>query len=164
MGYARSAVMALHAIAHKYHNGPFSRMEGMFKGEIFVLNFLVARGGVAMPSELAQAMCSSTARIAVILGNLEQKEQITREMDKADRRKIKVTLTQAGKERVHRIRDRANEAGQWVFERMGEQDTGEFLRLMERFLELSSQYIENNGIENNAMPDGERGMEREPEI
>lgn len=135
MDYAKQAVERLHRIMHKHKNGPFAEMEGMFKGEMMALNLLHVRG-VLTPSELAQGTCSSTARVATILGGLEQKGQIAREIDRQDRRKILVTITDGGRSRVEQMRRQMELVGCEVFQEMGEGDTGEFLRLLDRFLNL----------------------------
>ncbi len=50
-----------------------------------------------MPSDIARYTTTSTARIATILNNLEDKKMITREISREDRRKILVGITDKGK-------------------------------------------------------------------
>lgn len=144
VNYADGAVKELDQIVHRYRNRSIFLLENMFKGEMLVLSLLAQNDGVSMPSALAQAMLSSTARIAAILGALEQKGQITREIDKNDRRKIVVMLTQVGKERLRVNWEYILKAKCEVFERMGERDTVEFVRLLNRFLDIADNYIENS--------------------
>ena len=73
------------------------------KGELFVLRYLYNKNAAATPSELSEALDSSTARISAALKSLEKKGQIKREIDKSNRRFILVTLTVAGREYI-RIR------------------------------------------------------------
>jgi len=139
--YADEAAIAFYRVLGKYRDGRIGQIDMLHKGEIFVLGYLVMNPGVSMPGELAQATRTSTARIAAILGNLEEKGQITREIDKADRRKIRVTVTESGRERARAVWQKAQEFFRDVFAQMGERDTAEFLRLFDRFLELSNERI-----------------------
>ena len=71
--------------------------EGM-RGEGFVLQYIIRRGGNVLPSEISGFMDISTARMAAALNSLERKGLITRRIDPSDRRQILVDLTDKGKE------------------------------------------------------------------
>ena len=114
------------------------------KGELFILKYLHDKDEAVIPSEISEAMRTSTARISAALGSLEKKRQIHREIDTANRRKILVTITEGGRERsctdIRRIRERMVD----IFTEMGEQDTGELVRLMRRFFEISDRMFDND--------------------
>ena len=139
--YADEAAIAFYRVLSKHRDGRIAQIDMLHKGEIFVLGYLVMNRETTTPSELAQATHTSTARVAAILGNLEEKGQITREIDKDDRRKIQVTVTEAGRERAYAVWKKAREFLRDVFVQMGEEDTALFLRLFDRFLELSNKEI-----------------------
>lgn len=48
------------------------------KNDLFVMSYLKRHGGVAHPKELSEEFMISTARMAVILNNLEEKGVIIR--------------------------------------------------------------------------------------
>ena len=75
---------------------PQRMMDHMARGQLCVLHHLAVQGA-SKPTEMAAAMDMSTAHVAKILGALEEKSLIRREMDPKDRRKIIVTLLPEGK-------------------------------------------------------------------
>lgn len=112
------------------------------KGELFVLQFLAIRNGApVLPSELSAALQASMARISALLGALEKKGQIEREIDRTNRRNILVTITEAGKTRVQaEMADLyAQMAG--IFVDMGEAETADFIRLTRQFIELGQKHM-----------------------
>ncbi|WP_040760260.1 MarR family winged helix-turn-helix transcriptional regulator [Ruminiclostridium cellobioparum] len=109
------------------------------KGELFILKYLFEKASPALPSELSEALRSSTARISVALGTLEKKGQIHREIDTSNRRNILVTITDAGRERIHTFMQQMRNHMICVLTEMGEKDAKEFVRLMERFFEIAQR-------------------------
>ena len=110
------------------------------KGELFVLNYLALQNTEVLPSELSAALQVTTGRISAVLGTLEKKGYIIREIDKSNRRNILVTITEEGRERVEEEIKEVKEDFAKIFLEMGETDTLELLRLIKRFLELSLKY------------------------
>ena len=115
------------------------------KGEQFVLHYLTLGHTEALPSELSAAMGSSTARISALLGVLEKKGQIAREIDKSNRRNILVTITDTGRARVEQETERMKNTLAGVFSEMGETDTVEFIRLYKKFFEISRKHMPGCG-------------------
>jgi len=111
------------------------------KGELFILHFLTNRGSEVNPSELSAALKSSTARISALLGSLEKKGQIERNIDKNNRRNILVTITDAGRERAELEMKELDKALVNVFSDMSEADAAEFLRLTEQFHKLMHKHM-----------------------
>ncbi|MCL2747553.1 MAG: transcriptional regulator [Oscillospiraceae bacterium] len=111
------------------------------KGELFVLHFLAAHEAHVIPSALSAAMHASTGRISALLGVLEKKGQITREIDKSNRRSILVTITKSGRERAETEMKSIKESLSRVFMEMGEEETALFLRMIRRFFELSQKHM-----------------------
>lgn len=110
------------------------------RGELFVLQFLSIHNGEVHPSELSAALHASTARISALLGSLEKKGQIARDIDKNNRRNILVTVTETGRERVKtEIRD-IQMSMKHIFTDMGEADTVELIRLLKHFFELAKKH------------------------
>jgi DNA-binding MarR family transcriptional regulator len=117
------------------------RLNRVNKGELFVLRLLAKRDDTALPSELSTALNSSTGRISALLGTLEKKGQIERNIDKSNRRNILVNITETGRERIEaelaKIRNNLTQ----IFTEMGESDTLEFIRLAECFFSISQKYM-----------------------
>jgi DNA-binding MarR family transcriptional regulator len=72
------------------HGQATDRMHRHVKGEGFVLHCLMHHSGMALPSEISSEMDVSSARVAAILNQLEQKKYVRREIDAADRRNIRL--------------------------------------------------------------------------
>ena len=107
------------------------------KGEIFILRYLYTKEAPASPSELSEALCSSTARISAALRTLEKKGHIHREIDTTNRRFILVTITEEGRERIRANIQRMQNHLIQVLTEMGEKDAREFVRLSMRFFEIA---------------------------
>ncbi|MFT4005614.1 MAG: transcriptional regulator [Lacrimispora sp.] len=109
------------------------------KGEVFILKYLYAKEASASPSELSEALNSSTARISAALRTLERKGQIHREIDTTNRRFILVTITEEGRERIRTNMHRMQNHLVKVLTEMGEEDAREFVRLSMRFFEIAQR-------------------------
>ena len=140
--YAVSAFKAFSDIMSGQHkNNSMEHLNRANKGELFVLQFLAMQDATVLPSELSAALQSSTARISALLGRLEKKGQIEREIDKSNRRNILVTITEAGRERVESEMREMQKSATQVFVEMGEDNTREFIRLVRLFFELSEKHM-----------------------
>lgn len=106
-------------------------------GEMFILNFLNNRQSDTLPSELAAAMNTSTARIAMALKSLESKGLIQRRIDKEDRRKVIVSLTEEGNTLVLGDREEMRDRMVRILRELGEEDASEYVRIIERITEIS---------------------------
>jgi DNA-binding MarR family transcriptional regulator len=107
-----------------------------YKGEGFVLKYLTSRTSAALPTELSEALHSSTARISSILGTLEKKGLIVREIDRDNRRNILVTLTDKGREQAALREQKLRNQMAQVLAELGEADTRELVRLIGRVSEI----------------------------
>ncbi len=110
----------------------FQQMSKLIKGELLALDYLAKRNHSVHPKELGEKMVVSTARIAVILNQMESKKWITRTPDPEDNRQILVTLTEEGRRIVEQRRKGAVEAMTHILENLGPKDAAEFLRIMRR--------------------------------
>ena len=146
-GYVSGAITRFNEIMSNAQKDMFEKMNRANKGELFVLHFLSMSNTAALPSELSAALNSSTARISALLGSLEKKQQIERNIDKSNRRNILVTITEAGRERAETEMGEIEKNLAYVFAKMGETDTAEFLRLSEQFFGLMEKHVPKGGIE-----------------
>jgi DNA-binding MarR family transcriptional regulator len=128
----------------------FNHFNVYSQGEHQVLFYLYKNSGEAVvPSDISRYTNTSTARIATILNNLEEKGMLTREISREDRRKILVTITDKGRkkadaERCHFVNNIAT-----VLERMGEERAQDFVENFKLFLELGIDVIKENEEKNN---------------
>lgn len=109
-------------------------------GEHQVIFYLYKNSGKAIvPSDISKYTNTSTARIATILNNLEEKGMITREISREDRRKILVSITDKG--RRYAEESRAKHVGYLaeVLEEMGEERSQSFIENMTLFLEIGKR-------------------------
>nr|AGS51614.1 transcriptional regulator MarR family [uncultured bacterium contig00017] len=127
--YISEAVSALEEIMSNNHMNIFAHMTKATRGESFVLRFLAQRDGAVLPSELKTALKSSKPRISAILRTLEKKGEIVREVDKANRRNVLVTITETGRARAKTDMQRVYDCIAETFAEMGETDTRDFIRL-----------------------------------
>jgi len=109
--------------------------EGM-RGEGFVLQYIIRRGGNVLPSEISGFMDISTARMAAALNSLERKGLITRRIDPSDRRQILVDLTDKGKEFAGEKQQHMLQHTTQMLMRLGEHDAAELVRIMERVTDI----------------------------
>ena len=130
------AVQALLEMSERLGTHFITKMNRYSTGESFALHHLVHRNGLSYPSELLEEAGTSSARIAAILKSLEKKGHIVRGVDPEDRRKTVVTLTEEGLQRANEELEEIHRNFREVFNRLGKNDTEEFLRILRRFLDI----------------------------
>ena len=99
------------------------------RGEAFALFYIKEMSGKIVPSDICGAAGVSSARVAVILNNLEGKGFITRRIDSDDRRKIIVELTPEGAEYAEEEQKRHMEKLIDTLMLLGEEDAKELVRI-----------------------------------
>ena len=83
-------------------------------------------------------MSVSSARIAALLNALEKKGYLIRTPASDDRRKILVSLTDAGVALANTFTDDVKNSTADMLAQLGAQDTTEFLRILNRILQIST--------------------------
>jgi DNA-binding MarR family transcriptional regulator len=142
--YVKEAVIAFEKIMSSNHKDAMDSFNRTNKGELFVLHFLLMKSPEeVMPSELSAALQSSPARISTLLGVLEKKGEIKRQIDVNSRRNILVSITEAGRERIKLELQKMQGFIARIFTDMGESDTREFVRLLKIFSDFSRKYLPN---------------------
>jgi DNA-binding MarR family transcriptional regulator len=136
MGYIEEAIAVFEEIVMEKQKITLDCLSRSTKGEIFVLRYLASHNSAACPSELGVAMRSTNGRISSVLGALEKKGQITRDIDKSNRRNILVSITETGRERARSETKNMHEHLAKVFLEMGASDTKEFVRILQRMVKI----------------------------
>ena len=104
------------------------------KNEIFILSYLKSHNGVAHPKELSEEFLVSTARMAVILNQLEKKGYIIRTRDNEDSRQTIVQLQAKGTKFFEECNDEILGFVVRFFKELGLDDAREFVKLYTRLM------------------------------
>ena len=113
-------------------------------GEIFILDYLERKNDTVLPGELSVMMHDSSARTAIALRNLEQKGYIERDIDKTDRRKILVSITEEGRKLAREERERILQRMTQIVDELGEDDVREYIRIVGRIIEIMGRQKERH--------------------
>ena len=134
------AIRLLESIKSLSHM-PFYKSADVFaSGERFVLLYLYQHGS-AMPKQLSEAMMASTAYMAKLLGILEHKGLILRDIDRSDRRKIIVVLTEQGTVFIRSEMEKALKLAMEILSDLGEEDAAEYVRILEKLVSIKQAKI-----------------------
>ena len=115
------------------------KLSKTMKGEMFVLNYLRNHNNQAHPKNLSDEMIVSTARIAVILNNLEKNQLITRTPDSEDNRQIIVKLSEKG---VALLEEHHQEIVKYmtkILQKLGKTDAREYVRIQKKLMRILSE-------------------------
>lgn len=113
------------------------QINSVLHGEMFILHFISHKNAAVLPSELSVVTKTSSARVAMALKNLESKGYVERNVDKADRRKVLVTITDKGSEEVKQQHERILFIMEKLVNELGEADVREYIRIVDRVIEIS---------------------------
>lgn len=116
----------------------FERMKTTFKGENLMLAILMKMGGKATPGELMQYTECTAARLTAIAKSLETKGLVSRIQNAEDKRSTIIEMTAEGIARFMNLQKEAAESVFNLIEKLGERDAEEFVRLVGRLAEISS--------------------------
>ena len=89
-------------------------------------------GGTTIPGLL----CITRAAVSQMLGVLEQKGYIVRDINRANRRKQSLSLTPKGSAIVEEQERRIAELRAEIFNRFGERETKQFVKLSNTFMDI----------------------------
>ncbi|MCL2149948.1 MAG: MarR family transcriptional regulator [Dehalococcoidia bacterium] len=129
-----ATMQAVHKARHQKDIGE------RLQGEALVLQYInQCCQSTIIPQKISSDIGVSSARVAVVLNDLESKGLITREIDRNDRRKVVVKITAKGQ-------GIAEECGQEILHKtvallrsLGERDAIEYVRIMGRLAEEMSK-------------------------
>jgi DNA-binding MarR family transcriptional regulator len=88
-----------------------------------------------------ETLSVSKAAVSQMLGSLERRGYIRREIDHDNRRKIIITLTEQGETAVDEAMKKWNILMSRIIMRFGEKDTRNFTRLLDRFVEVVDEVV-----------------------
>lgn len=133
----------------------FQALQKKLKGENVLLARLVETGGKSTPGALAERLDVTAARVTAIIHALEHKDLVERISNGNDKRKVTVQITEKGKTVVEGLKTEALRHSEIIMEKIGENDTHEFLRIMNKIIEIEK------GEGSSEKTDGEQKPEKE---
>lgn len=117
---------------------------GIKPGEMMLLmciNESVKNGEGIKANELSEIMKVSTPLITQLLNSLISKDLITKVSDKIDKRAVRIRLTLKSKELIERAEESFYSVFYGIVERLGENDSKELLRLLQKVNECINNPI-----------------------
>ena len=124
---------ALLQALHKWYTAAFPPLQGFFQSEFRALVYLVEHGSAA-PSDLAGPLNVTRQRVTTILTGLRNKGYITMEMDPADRRRMRVQLTEEGNRYFVEQSSTLAYALQYMRDRLGSEGINQLTELIDRLI------------------------------
>lgn len=112
------------------------------RGEANALHVLHHHPEGVTPTELARACQVSSARIAKMLNQLEERGLVRREASPSDHRSVIVHLTDEGELEVRQRFERVNDYVAGVLSELGEDDARELVRLVGRLAQIVEGHAE----------------------
>lgn len=97
-----------------------------------VLRYLAEVGHPVSASEISRYMNVSTARVAVLLRTMSEKELIVKTVDSTDARKVRVSLSEKGNKHIQDVKVELLELMKEIVNKVG-------IGRMETFLEISNE-------------------------
>jgi len=150
MDYNQLAETFMQNVKGRSQTEVWSRFHAYTHGERQVLFYLYKNSGEqVMPSEIAKYTDTSTARIATILNNLEEKGLVTREISREDRRKILVGITGKGRETADAQRQKALNHVAKILREMGDEKAEAFVDSLTEFFDIGIKIAEQEEEEKN---------------
>lgn len=136
MDYSKLAVEFLKSMQHLRKLNPHKNFDSALRGETFVLQYIAYQSEDVLPGEICHEMDVSSARIAQTLNSLERKGYITRQINPADRRRVLVKLTPAGREAADARSRAIVENTSKMLSILGEHDAREYVRITNKLAQI----------------------------
>lgn len=105
-------------------------------GELAVLRYLLTEKDGANAKDFSRRFEINTSRVAAILKGLVKKGYIDRQSDPDDRRMIRIYITEAGRNYAEKKRETILTHCSAMLERLGEEETGQYVRIMKHISEI----------------------------
>ena len=113
-------------------------------GEAGILHRLSERQEPMSAGELSRAMDIGSGGVANLLNALEKKGCVCRVTNPRDRRRIMVSLSDTGKQLIEEKKQEALELTAKLLTRLGREDTAELIRIYQKMLEITGDYLQNH--------------------
>lgn len=127
-------ILSLAHMDNDMHMSELAVMNKLFKNET---------GCDLNMTELHHGMFITKPAVSQILGALERKGYIRRDIDRDDRRRIRIKLTEDGETAVEAKRRHTDDLMQQVIAQFGEEDMREMIRLLDRLTDSMEKVMQN---------------------
>lgn len=125
------------ALQSVYHLDAFTALEDMLQGESLTLQYLAYhREEDIYPSDLSRELRLSRSRITGALNSLRGKELVTMCHSETDRRRVKVSITEAGLQLIGQKIALMEDYFDHMIFGLGEEDTKHLIALIHRCVEV----------------------------
>ena len=129
-----------------YYMEAFSQLAEFLQGELYLLRFLALNKEVEIgPSELSERLHMSRPRITATISALRKKGFVNTELDKKDRRRLKVRITKKGIDYIIKKQALVDENFEEFINGIGEEDTKELIRIVDLAVEIMKNKKNLNG-------------------
>ena len=136
----REAAKRLLRVGFHAKKNPVNRQaKELSAGEKGLLQCLYVRKEPTTAGNLGKLMGIGSGGVANLLNSLEKKGLVQRSMSPDDRRSVLVTISDAGCVLVEEKQQEVLTATERLLERMGRENTEEFLRLLELFVRTGEE-------------------------
>lgn len=116
-------------------------------GEAGVLLWLSQQSQDTFAMDIVEHFCLTPGRVANIIKRLEQRGYVKREHVADDRRRVRVSLTDSGRERAEACFDEMNAGHLRMLEALGEKDAAHVMRILRRVIALIDQQVDLHSFE-----------------
>ncbi len=141
MDYEELAEELLRLRTQQFKSGMWRQTLRLARGELLALYYLQCHDGGVYPRELSDEMSVSTARIAAMLRDMEEKGWIVRQEAPSDNRHVLVTLTEEGRSEMRRQREKTLDSVSAALKALGPEDAKELIRILNRLNEICRDHI-----------------------
>ena len=117
-----------------------NRFFGGEKGIIICIDDLIEENCEVTPSAISERINVKRPTVTTSLNSLEEKGYIKRTLDKKDRRKFVVSLTEKGRECVIEEKRRREEELCYIVDNLGKSNTEKLLELSNRVINILEKY------------------------
>jgi DNA-binding MarR family transcriptional regulator len=136
----------IESLENIYYMEAFSQLVEFLQGELYLLRFLALNKDKEFgPSELSELLHMSRPRITATIAALKKKEFVFTELDRVDRRRLKVKITKKGLESILKKQADVDENFEEFINGIGEEDTKELIRIVDLAVEIMQNKQEKNG-------------------
>jgi len=142
MDFSSLATELLHYLHDAHKSQHHRNIRETLQGEAFALHFIESHcNSTISAGDIGRNIGVSSARVATLLNEMEEKGLVTREIDREDRRRIIVKITAKGREIAEKNKRDFLQRTVELLTSLGEYDAREFVRIMGRLAqEITNTY------------------------
>ena len=110
-------------------------------GEMSILAHLCYRENGACAGAIGESLEMTVPRVSAAISTLQEKGLVTKERDPEDKRKIHIYVSREGRLLVEEKKRELEDAVTSLLSRLGEDDAGEYVRIIKRINKIAVQAV-----------------------